>query len=299
MKAAQIALVVEMVIVLFLVLVGSKKKEYKDFVAQYGESFQLTFMAPAGLLLLERFQLESALGEFNQRIRDKIVRVYGAMESAEYSRMFLAQAVSALLLIPVIASILIVLGEGGIGGVIVGIILAPAGAYLLFLDLDKKIKNREDAIILELPEFLNKTILLVNAGENVQEAIIRSIDAKLKYYQKRPEEKVNPLYKELQQVMNELRNNRSFQDSMEDFSKRCAVHEISVFVSTLLLNYKRGGGEFVSTLKDLSENLWDKRTAVARTLGEEASSKLVFPMVLIFFVVMVVVGAPAVLSMNM
>jgi tight adherence protein C len=299
MRAAQIALVVETAVVLFLVLAGSRRREYKDFVAQYGEGFQLTFMAPAGLLLLDCFQLETALGEFNQRVRDKIVRVYGAMESAQYSRMFLAQAMSALLLIPVIVSLLIVLGEGGIGGVITGIVLGPGGAYLLFLDLDQKIKEREEAIILELPEFLNKIILLVNAGENVQEAIIRSIDAKLKYYQKRPEEKINPLYKELQQVMNELRNNRSFHDSMEDFSKRCAVHEISVFVSTLLLNYRRGGGEFVSTLKDLSENLWHKRTAVARTLGEEASSKLVFPMVLIFFVVMVVVGAPAVLSMNM
>jgi|GEM_PF-5630799 hypothetical protein len=184
MRAAQIALVVEMAVVLFLVLAGSRKREYKDFVTQYGEGFQLTFMAPAGLLLLDRFQLETALGEFNQRVRDKIVRVYGAMEAAQYSRMFLAQAMSALLLIPVIVSLLIVLGEGGIGGVVTGIVLAPGGAYLLFLDLDKKIKEREEAIILELPEFLNKIILLVNAGENVQEAIIRSIDAKLKYYQK-------------------------------------------------------------------------------------------------------------------
>ncbi|MEQ8174814.1 MAG: type II secretion system F family protein [Syntrophomonadaceae bacterium] len=299
MRAAQIALVIELAAVLLVLVAGSKRAEYREFVARYGESFQLTFMAPAGLLLLDRFQLQSTLGEFNQRVRDKIVRIYGVLEAPQYSRMFLAQAISALLIIPIIVSILVVLGEGGIGGVILGIVLAPVLAYLLFVDLDKKIKAREDAMILELPEFLNKVILLVNAGENVQEAIIKGIESKLRYYQKRPDEKMNPLYQELHQVMNELRNNRSFHDSMEDFSKRCAVHEISVFVSTLLLNYRRGGGEFVSTLKDLSETLWEKRIAVARTLGEEASSKLVFPMVVIFFVVMVIIASPAVMSMNM
>ncbi|MDQ0888523.1 hypothetical protein QFZ81_003611 [Paenibacillus sp. V4I9] len=37
---------------------------------------------------------------------------------------------------------------------------------------------------------------------------------------------------------------------------------------------------------------------MSRTLGEEASSKLVFPMVLIFVVVMVIVAAPALLMMK-
>jgi tight adherence protein C len=37
---------------------------------------------------------------------------------------------------------------------------------------------------------------------------------------------------------------------------------------------------------------------LTKTLGEEASAKLVFPMVFIFFIVMVIVAAPAILIMN-
>jgi len=44
--------------------------------------------------------------------------------------------------------------------------------------------------------------------------------------------------------------------------------------------------------------MWERRKAMTRTLGEEAASKLVFPMVMIFMVVMVIVGAPAILMMN-
>lgn len=71
-----------------------------------------------------------------------------------------------------------------------------------------------------------------------------------------------------------------------------------MFTTTLLLNHKRGGEELVLSLRELSVILWDKRKALARTLGEEASSKLVFPMVLIFFIVMVIVASPALMMMS-
>jgi tight adherence protein C len=64
------------------------------------------------------------------------------------------------------------------------------------------------------------------------------------------------------------------------------------------LNYRRGGVEFVYALRELSRIIWDKRLALTKTLGEEASAKLVFPMVFIFFIVMVIVAAPAILIMN-
>nr|WP_249866162.1 type II secretion system F family protein [Paenibacillus konkukensis] len=96
----------------------------------------------------------------------------------------------------------------------------------------------------------------------------------------------------------EIRMNGSFAKAMEDFNKRCGVQEVSLFTTTLLLNYKRGGDELVMSLKELSVTLWDKRKSLAKTLGEEASSKMVFPMVLIFMVVMIIVAAPAILTMG-
>jgi tight adherence protein C len=91
----------------------------------------------------------------------------------------------------------------------------------------------------------------------------------------------------------------SFQQAFENFSKRCAVQEVSIFTTTVLLNYRRGGADFVLSLRDLSRMLWEKRKAISRTHGEQASSKLVFPMVVIFLIVIVLVGTPALMMLKM
>jgi tight adherence protein C len=136
---------------------------------------------------------------------------------------------------------------------------------------------------------------LVDAGETVQKAIKQCVEQK-KLITFTVE--TNPLYYELNQMVTALNNNRSFQHVMEEFNKRCNVQEISIFTTTVLLNYRRGGLEFVYALRELSRMIWDKRLALTKTLGEEASAKLVFPMVLIFFIVMIIVAAPAILLMN-
>lgn len=298
MEAIKIVLLVELLIVLILFLAGNRHQDYKEFVARYGQDFQLTFLAPASLFLLDKFDIMEKFSDQIQIIHEKIIRLYGSLEGTSYTRMFLAQAVSAMLVVPFIVTMLAAIAHKGPIAAVIGLILGPLVAWLLVEELDKKIMTRENAIIMELPEFLNKLVLLVNAGETVQEALKRSVQSKLKQYQETNTKKLNPIYAELQKVLVELQNNRSFQETMEDFNKRCAVHEVSIFTSTVLLNYRRGGGDFAAALKELSRTLWEKRIAVAKILGEEASSKLVFPMIGIFIVVLVVIASPAVMSIN-
>jgi len=73
------------------------------------------------------------------------------------------------------------------------------------------------------------------------------------------------------------------------------MQEVSIFATTVLLNYRRGGTDFVTALNRLSQELWQKRISLSRTLGEQASSKLVFPMVLIFIVVLIIIATPAIM----
>lgn len=71
-----------------------------------------------------------------------------------------------------------------------------------------------------------------------------------------------------------------------------------MFVTAVLINQRRGGDTFVLAMQDVGRQLWEKRKAVARRRGEEASTKLVFPMMLMFLVILAVVGAPALLMMK-
>lgn len=243
------------------------------------------------LLLIEKSGIVSRFPSLMFRIQRSLQRSYGMRYSAERTLLFMGEMLSYSWLLLVGGS-LITGFSGDQTGLILGIFLAVALPAAMVSDLHKKVRVREQNIMLELPELLNSIVLLVGAGETIQRAIIRCVES-------RRGDVNHPLYKELRIMTSEWEGGYSFQQAFENFSKRCAVQEVSLFTTTVLLNYRRGGADFVLSLRDLSRMLWDKRKAISRTRGEQASSKLVFPMVVIFLIVIVLVGTPAFMMLKM
>ncbi|MEH7087353.1 type II secretion protein F, partial [Neobacillus drentensis] len=60
----------------------------------------------------------------------------------------------------------------------VGAVLAVLVPVAMVKDLTKRVVRREQDLLIELPEFLNQMILLVNAGETVQKALMQCIERK-------------------------------------------------------------------------------------------------------------------------
>lgn len=244
-------------------------------------------MRPFFLRLLSRYNILERAPSLAAALHVQMTALYGSREAAEKTRCFAADQLAACLLFMSGAVFLSFIGGAPcLASGFIMMLLAPIAAYR---SLERKVRIRRRQILLELPELLNKLTLLVNAGETVQQAIHRCASQGVEG---------SSLSVELIKLSNELKDNRPFAQAMEDFSKRCALQEVSMFSTTVLLNSKRGGNDFVLALQDLSRTLWEKRKSVARTLGEEASSKLVFPMVFTFLVVMSIIAAPAILLMN-
>jgi tight adherence protein C len=255
------------------------------------EGLHLRKLGEPLLLLIEKSSMTSRFPSMMFRIQRSLQRSYGLRYSAERTLLFTGEMLSYSWLLLMGGSLITWL-SGDQTGVILGSFLALALPAAMVSDLHKKVKVREQNIMLELPELLNSIVLLVGAGETVQRAIIRCVESH--------RGDVNlPLYKELRIMISEWEGGYSFQQAFENFSKRCAVQEVSLFTTTVLLNYRRGGVDFVLSLRDLSRMLWDKRKAISRTRGEQASSKLVFPMVVIFLIVIVLVGTPAFMMLKM
>jgi tight adherence protein C len=190
------------------------------------------------LRIIERFPLQVT------KLHLKLIAYHGgSSQSLDRTKDFIAKLLTYMLLVLIVFTTF---------GLMIDITIFEVGICITVLipivfinDLNQKLKRKKRLLLLELPEFLNKLTLLVDAGETVQKAINRCVD----YRQKEgfdPEQ--SPLYYELIQMNNELKNNRSFQYVMEDFNKRCNVQEISIFTTTVLLNYRRGGVEFVYAL---------------------------------------------------
>lgn len=250
----------------------------------------LSRILPAALWVMDRTRLADRITEPLGQVHLIMIQLHGAKTALIETKWFAAQAIvyayGALCLSTLLGWI-----TGGQSEMLAyGLLLASFIPFVMYKQISNQCQKRKRQMLIELPEVLNRILLLVSAGETVPQALIRSVDGK--------EHTGNPLLAELAVAVHALKMNGSFSKVMEDFSKRCAMQETSLFTTTLLLNYKRGGDELVMSLQELSVTLWDKRKALARTLGEEGSSKLVFPMVLIFLVVMVIVAAPAMLMMN-
>ncbi len=255
------------------------------------EGLRLRKLGEPLLLLIEKTGIVSRFPSLMFRIQRSLQRSYGMRYSAERTLLFMGEMLSYSWLLLVGGS-LITGFSGDQTGLILGFFLAVALPAAMVSDLHKKVRVREQNIMLELPELLNSIVLLVGAGETAQRAIIRCVES-------HRGDVNHPLYKELRIMTSEWEGGYSFQQAFENFSKRCAVQEVSLFTTTVLLNYRRGGADFVLSLRDLSRMLWDKRKAISRTRGEQASSKLVFPMVVIFLIVIVLVGTPAFMMLKM
>ncbi|WP_179031862.1 type II secretion system F family protein [Paenibacillus kribbensis] len=226
------------------------------------------------------------------KLQRSVQKLYGMRNSGEKTILFLAEMLCYGYMMVAGGALISLIMGGDATGLVLGLGLGVLVPVALTKDLHGKVEQRDQQILLELPELLNKMMLLVGAGETVQRALLHCVERK-------GTDTVHPLYRELRQTVGEWESGYSFQQAFEHLSKRCGIQEVTVFTTTVLLNMRRGGSDFVMALRELSQTLWGKRTSISRTRGEQASSKLVFPMALILLTVIVLVGAPALMMMNM
>ncbi|MEF2967081.1 type II secretion system F family protein [Paenibacillus sp. M1] len=265
--------------------------KYDGYSRMAMEGIRLARLAPPMLYLLERLKVSRRLPFFFYKIQRSVQKIGGDRRAGEYTLLFMAEMLTYGWLLLVAGSLLSLM-NGDASLIVIGAVMAVLLPAALINDLHRKVVKREREVLLELPELLNQIILLVGAGSTVQQAIKHCLERK-------GEGTRHPLYRELLQMRREWEGGYSFQQAMEGFSKRCGIQEVSAFTTAVLLNLRRGGNDFVLALRDLSRSLWERRKAVSKTLGEQASSKLVFPMVLLFLVVVILVGAPAVMIMDL
>ncbi|PYY27623.1 type II secretion system F family protein [Paenibacillus illinoisensis] len=275
----------------WLVLDRTRGQTYRHLRKLHMEGLRLQKLHGPFLFLLDRYEVGRRLPVLMYRMQHAIQKMHGIQHSGEKTMLYSAEMLTYAWLMLLVGCLLSLVDDIGNGGLLGGLALAVALPFALYKDLHTKVQRRDQDILMELPELLNRIVLLVGAGETVQRAIVHCVASQ--------GEREHPLYNELRKTVGDWNNGYSFQQSFEQFSRRCGVQEVTIFTTTVLLNFRRGGGDFVLALRDLSHVLWEKRKAVSRAKGEQASSKLVFPMVLIFFTIVVMIGAPAFMMMNM
>ncbi|MBC5714033.1 hypothetical protein H8S17_07395 [Roseburia sp. BX1005] len=173
-----------------------------------------------------------------------------------------------------------------------------AAVTVVYTEREQKIRQAQKTkrrLLLEYPEFVGKLSLLLGAGMTISGAL-RKIDQMHQSGKKHLKEEPSGVYVPLHQMICEMENGMSEVRAYQEFAKRCDLQPYRKLVSLLVSGQKIGNRNLMDKLEEEAERVFLERKNTARKLGEEASTKLLIPMMLMLMVVMGIVIVPAFLS---
>lgn len=175
--------------------------------------------------------------------------------------------------------------------VLIAFLFLPAVFLLLFLakdrDLEKETEKRSRELVLSYPSFVSKFTLLAGAGMTVPFI-----------FQTMEKEEKNPyLAMELKLFCRDMKN-EMLEPALDKFGKRCGSALYLKFCALLIQNVKKGTKDFLPMLREEAASAFLLQKQQVKKAGEEAGTKLLFPMVLLLLLVMLLIMIPAFLSFS-
>jgi len=279
-------LIVLLIILTTIIFVMSKNIYEKAICTLDKKEYPFKKLIPIGLYILDFLNYKYLTGH-DRKLLMKFSELKGAKNSWYFLKIHWANRIVLF-----ITGLILVLA--------IGLITSTDMVYCFFStcllvaivasgdwELEKQLKKRNLSIKLDFPEFLNKVAILVNAGLTVYKAWEKTVKEN-----RRP----SYFYREAEIVIKEVEAGKSEIKAYEDFARRCRTVEIARFVTIIIQNIRKGNAELSSILRVLSAESWEMRKNTAKKLGEEASTKMVLPMIIMFIAVVLIVSTPAILS---
>lgn len=155
-----------------------------------------------------------------------------------------------------------------------------------------KEKERNQQMLLDYSEVVLKLNLLTGAGMTCANAFGKIASDYSRALKAGKSEK-RYAYEEIMTIHYQMQNGLSEKEAYMQIGKRCRLH-CYIKLGTLLEQYiTKGAAGLTAILKQESTDAFEERKALARRLGEEAGTKLLFPMIMMLGVVLVVIMVPA------
>lgn len=161
-------------------------------------------------------------------------------------------------------------------------------------DLTKKYEKRDQLLRTDYSEFVSKLQLLISSGMTLRGAFER-MEADYKYAVK-DGEKAKYVYEELGICLKRLRDGASESEVYIMFGNRCGQMSYKKLMSLLVQNLRKGSAGLIEALEYEAKVAFEERKHIARRLGDEAQTKLLFPMILMLSIVMIIILVPAYFS---
>ena len=182
--------------------------------------------------------------------------------------------------------------------------LLLGGAAVVCLEWQKKdrirrqAKHREACLNREYPQMVEQLSLLMGAGLTLRGTWERILEMDRKMQKKKGY--VQRIYmKEMHRTYLDIRKGMGEREAYEQFARRIGLPSYRRLVSILNRNLEKGTRDVCEMLGEEAREAWEIRKNQARKAGEEAGMKLLFPMMLVFVLILVMLLFPAVQSFSL
>ncbi len=162
-------------------------------------------------------------------------------------------------------------GDALIQKVLAGVLFVFLGFSAPRMWLKGKVKTKQKAVILALPDTLDMITTCVEAGLGLDAALARVA-----------EKGEGPLAEELQRMLRDVAMGKLRREAMTELSERVCVEELTSFVNSIIQAEQLGVG-IGQVLRVQSEQLRTRRRQRAERTAHEAPIKMLFPLVLFVF----------------
>ncbi len=159
----------------------------------------------------------------------------------------------------------------------------------------EELRKREEQLMLDYPEVVNKMMLLLSAGLTVRKCFERIAGE----YEQRLEESGQRryVYEEICYVCQEMSHGMTESEALEEWGKRCGQLSYLRLSSLLTQNIRKGSDGLLKILETESLDAFEKRKEAVKQMGEKAGTKLLLPMVLMLGIVMAIIVVPAFMTL--
>lgn len=147
-----------------------------------------------------------------------------------------------------------------------------------------KLSDREKQLKLLYPEMIEKFVLLINAGLPVKNAWIRIAESA-------DDDKIKNSYlmREMLLTKRQMENGLSEEKAYEMFGRRIGILSYMKFCTLLVQNMKKGTADLIRILEYEAVDVFNERKENAKILGEEASTKLLMPMMIMMIIIFAII----------
>lgn len=172
---------------------------------------------------------------------------------------------------------------------------------LKIMEVEKQkdtLKARQESMRLDYSDIVSKLSILVGAGMSVRQAwdtICMRYLADLR----NGLTKEKPAYEEMVATSHEMQDGRSERAAFQNFSERVGVGEYHRLSRILVQSIQKGAKGICGMLQQEATDAFESRKLLARKLGEQASTKMMIPLMLMLGIVMAMIMVPAMMGVQM